>query len=51
MTINRSLLGFLLQLLGAVFFVWACLRSAGVPGGAWLVPGGLAAWLLSALLG
>ena len=51
MTINRSLLAFLLQLLGVVFFVWACLKSAGVPGGAWLVPGGLAAWLLSVLLG
>jgi hypothetical protein len=51
MTVNRSLLAFLLQVLGVVFFVWAALKSAGVPGGAWLLPGGLAAWLLSVLLG
>lgn len=46
----KALLVYALQILGLIFFVWACLKSAGVPGDAWLVPGGLAAWLLSAII-
>ena len=38
----------LLKALATTFFVWAALTVAGLPGGwKWLVPGGLAAWVLS----
>ena len=47
---NAKLLVLPLLLLGLAFFIWACLRSAGVPGGGWLIPGGLAAWLLAGIL-
>lgn len=40
----------ILQGLAAAFFIWAALSSVGLPHEAWLVPGGLAAWVLSVLI-
>lgn len=37
--------------LSFAFFVWACLATAGLPGEPWLIPGGLAAAVLSRLVG
>ena len=51
MNVDRGLLARLLMLLALAFFIWACLGSAGLSAPAWLVPGGLAAWALSALVG
>lgn len=48
---DRALLGRLLMLLAAAFFIWAALRSAGIPGQSWLIPGGLAAWVLALAIG
>jgi len=49
--VDRGLLARLLCLLAAAFFIWACLGSAGVTAPAWLVPGGLAAWVLAGIIG
>jgi hypothetical protein len=51
MNADRALLGRLLMLLAAAFFIWACLGSAGVPTQPWLIPGGLAAWVLAGIIG
>jgi hypothetical protein len=51
MNVDRSLIGRLLQLLAAAFFIWACLGSAGVSVPGWLIPGGLAAWVLAGIIG
>ena len=40
----------LLLFLAAAFFVWAALSSIGLPHEPWLVPGGLAAWVISLLI-
>lgn len=42
---NKFLLG-----AAAFFFIWAAASSAGLPHEAWLVPGGLAAWVISLLI-
>lgn len=47
---HKELLALLLLWLALAFFVWDCLRSAGVPGSAWLLPGGLAAAVLSVIV-
>ena len=40
----------ILLFLAAAFFTWAALSSVGLPHEAWLVPGGLAAWVISLLI-
>lgn len=40
----------LLLFVAAAFFIWAALSSIGLPHEAWLVPGGLAAWVLALLI-
>lgn len=40
----------LLLALAFAFFVWDALTYVHVPGGHWLLPGGLAAWALAVLL-
>ena len=40
----------ILLFLAAGFFTWAALSSVGLPHEAWLVPGGLAAWVISLLI-
>ena len=40
----------ILLFLAAAFFVWAALSSVGLPHEPWLVPGGLAAWVISLLI-
>ena len=40
----------ILLFLAAAFFIWAALSSIGLPKEAWLVPGGLAAWVLAILI-
>ena len=39
-----------LLVVAAAFFVWAALSSTGLPGEPWLIPGGLAAWVLAILI-
>lgn len=51
MNADRGLLSRLLLWLAFAFFVWLCLKSAGVSAPAWLLPGGLAAWVLSEIVG
>ena len=51
MNVDRGLIGRLLLFLAAAFFIWAALGSAGVSAPAWLVPGGLAAWVLAGIVG
>lgn len=40
----------LLLWLAAAFFIWDCLTYAGIPHEPWLLPGGLAAWVLSLII-
>lgn len=40
----------ILMFLGAAFFTWAALTSVGLPHESWLIPGGLAAWVISLLI-
>ena len=40
----------ILLFLAAAFFTWAALSYVGLPREAWLVPGGLAAWVISLLV-
>ena len=40
----------ILLFLAAAFFTWAALSSVGLPHEPWLVPGGLAAWVISMLI-
>jgi hypothetical protein len=40
----------ILVFLGAGFEVWDALTYAGVPGGKWLLPAGIAAFLISLLI-
>lgn len=40
----------ILLFLAAAFFTWDALSYAGLPHEAWLVPGGLAAWVISLLI-
>lgn len=47
---SNSLFSKLLLLLATAFFIWAALVSAGLPREPWLIPGGLAAWVLAAVL-
>ena len=40
----------ILLFLAAAFFTWAALSAVGLPHESWLVPGGLAAWVISLLI-
>lgn len=40
----------LLLALAVAFFIWDALTYVKVPGGHWLLPGGLAAWALAVLM-
>ena len=51
MKADQATVSRLLLWLALAFFVWKCLGSAGVYAPAWLLPGGLAAWVLSGILG
>jgi hypothetical protein len=51
MKADQATVSRLLLWLALAFFIWLCLKSAGVSAPSWLLPGGLAAWVLSEILG